>query len=1068
MATPVRLEATLPQVRRRMGLIVGPGATLEPNFFGELAQSLSKAIGKPPSPRILEVGDQAAELRKLDEVRRLLQGDLKKRAPIGSAELLAAVRWSAVLSLSFDTFLEVKLQERASDRPLEPPVATISDLLQAPPPRSLPVYKLLGTAQREDIALTRLGYTQRRVHWRRVVRAFSDYVRDAAVVIYGVGDAAPFLDDLLVELISDATRLPSQFFVLESEPYAPQLQKLLGDRLKIVSASLGEFVHAAYKPGTKTHATRASESSATGTLNDLKTFADVAVPVNLHLTPTIARQERLRLLELLFAPFSLRWDPLHYDMDLRRTAGDELLVACKAVLGQKGSDSNALVLRGTAASGKTMVLKRLGLELARDGELVLWLKSYIATDARLLLTKMFEHLAKHKLTREGRVAIIVDDPLAMGSVTPELVVSCAASAGVATTFVLGVRSSDWGRFEQRDIVGPSALANEVELPDLLDDTEWTRLETLLVSLGLVTDTNAAKKRLAEAATRNSRDVLSTLYFLLPETRSAIHESVTEEYFRIGDVAGLSRVIVGGVRQTADVVQRAYKFAAVADRFRAPLPIEILVNALSVPYTEWYEAAKRGGAVLGLLYPDTSEGFEDTTCYRVRNGVVADIIVDNINGGRVNHSMELRQIEALLAACSGSQSLYREFVVRVLLSLDSVDWLSYEDGLRLFEVGQAALPFPDKTIAHQQGKWIRKRGNDPLRSIEVLKKALDTPNYPHSTRPEQDEHIHTSLARATLDGIEVLRIPFESGKMEVLRHLAKARSETFFNPNAIHVQAALIRKLVERQGTRSADSFAITKDALADLDRAILLIKAPGGVEVAREKDAQFLATARIQLLELFTTDPALEAEANRLWVELRSQDGFVVVGRAKLRRAMEETVGTRFNDAFAYVQAAIRRIEADNGKPSPALGELALHIYYSWRVQRSTGSVDWQLMLGFGRAALDAQRSRTDAFYQYLCALAYAHLGDWSEASALFRSIRQRPLPREMLWAPRDFLQDELGRPRTVQGELRPGAERRFFYSVDLGTDMPVDEREKWGAAGDIVHAQVRFSMGGPTAVRRA
>jgi hypothetical protein len=69
------------------------------------------------------------------------------------------------------------------------------------------------------------------------------------------------------------------------------------------------------------------------------------------------------------------------------------------------------------------------------------------------------------------------------------------------------------------------------------------------------------------------------------------------------------------------------------------------------------------------------------------------------------------------------------------------------------------------------------------------------------------------------------------------------------------------------------------------------------------------------------------------------------------------------------------------------------------------------------------------------------------------------------LWLPRDFLLNEKGGVRTVQGVIREGNNRDFFHAEDLGTDFYLDRKGRWPRAGEIAHGAVQFSFGGPSIV---
>jgi hypothetical protein len=118
-------------------------------------------------------------------------------------------------------------------------------------------------------------------------------------------------------------------------------------------------------------------------------------------------------------------------------------------------------------------------------------------------------------------------------------------------------------------------------------------------------------------------------------------------------------------------------------------------------------------------------------------------------------------------------------VRILVPYHKIKKLGYEEGLALYEAALAALPHPDRTLMHHMGLWIKNMGGDPVKAKEVLSAALATKVYPYTTRPEADEHIHTSLAATTLDEIDKGKCLLDTGKQSVLEHLILLCDFLFF-------------------------------------------------------------------------------------------------------------------------------------------------------------------------------------------------------------------------------------------------------------------------------------------------
>ena len=211
-----------PLVKKRIGLIIGPSATLSPSFLPDLNKHLRRELNSDvPASTYLDIGDAAVQAgcdeRQVREAIRQFTSAQKVSAVLAH---LGEARLNAALSLCLDQQLETALQEHADKNPGLPKVAAINDLRSLPPPKSLPVYKLLGSAARDDFAFTRLTYIERKSAWRTVIRAFADANRGAPVLCLGVTEADLFFLELLGEMRADPVALPHPLLMLDSEPIA--------------------------------------------------------------------------------------------------------------------------------------------------------------------------------------------------------------------------------------------------------------------------------------------------------------------------------------------------------------------------------------------------------------------------------------------------------------------------------------------------------------------------------------------------------------------------------------------------------------------------------------------------------------------------------------------------------------------------------------------------------------------------------------------------------------------------------------------------------------------------------
>ncbi len=728
-------------------------------------------------------------------------------------------------------------------------------------------------------------------------------------------------------------------------------------------------------------------------------------------------------------------------------------------------------LVGSAASGKTTVAKRLAYDLAARGHLVCWFRRAFYPNVQGLLSDFFRELVG-VAGKPKRIFFFIDDHLGLGSISVQAIAANAQAHGIRCTFVLVARTSDQKTHERHEISGPLDLVRDFQLQDQLDAQEMEALPNYLVSLGIFADKETARQEIGNAPSRSTSDTLGLLYWLLPKTRESIQASIREEYLRLGERAGLSRVIIGTYNKTTAFLRQAYAMVAVSDHYRTPVPIEVLVSALDIPYRDWMDAVGTDGPAWGLLYAEPSSDGE-TIAYRPRNSVVTGILVETINGGKLAHSGEVEQLLTLLGACTGTSPVYREFCVNILVPRSKLTDLEYADGLQLYDAAISALPLQDRTLQHQKGLWIKDKGNDSLLAMEVLETALTANIYPYTTRGEAEEHIHTSLAATILDASDLGQIDLQEAIPKILQHLDRARSESFFNPRAVHVQANVMLRLVTKLEDReSADTYHLLNQALIAVDSTLLVLRNPLRDKRDRpNKDIEFLEGISGKLYERILPLDQLKESALELWRRFKRQEGFVIAGRKLFHLAQEKNSGTAYNQAFVYCQQAIADVQAESQAPSADLCAIAVCIYYEWNINRYDGKslarrIDWAMLDELSRAVLQSTKYSGDPFYKFVCAVALAQQGKWADARLLFAQIRKVGIPNDQLYDVRAVLLDDEGIRKRVQGIITGDDEKKYLKVDELHSDFYVNRNERWPNPGEIAHGYIGFPFAGPLAVQ--
>jgi hypothetical protein len=1070
------LDEAEPLLRGRMGLICGTGITVGGEFYKQLANHLAKKWGCGPNGTYLHIAQEAIDKGiSADDIKAEICHFVKAQTKFTHLARFAKLKYSAVISFSLDIYFESELLRVSEQRTSGFLPTKVVEFPQVLPPKTIPVFKLLGSIE-QNFVYSEISYTARRPKWRYAAQEFIDRVQAKPVLCLGIDTCQWLFLDFLSQMLSEPKTIPRPLLLVHSE-FDEKTRRSIVDlaeektQIVFIESSITDIVSRIKdiaEPGPTLLPLDANRPGLD--LERLVPFQDIVVSVNAQLKSKIGKGETAQLLDLLFSPTLSRWDPFYHNLDFRRTIGNQMLdVLRKPVRTSQNMPLFSLV--GSAASGKTMVAKRLAYDLASKGYLVFWFRRTFYPNIQGLLSEFFRVLMEMQVKRE-QIYFFVDDPVGLGSVTMLSIASNAQVNGSKGTFVVFSRTSDCRTHDVQDITGNLDLIQEFQLKDQYDESEISALPNYLVSLQISPDKETARSAIANSASRLAADTLGILYWLLPKTRRTIEASVQEEYLRLGERAGLSRVIIGTYNKTSDFLRQAYAMVAVCDYYHTPLPVEILISALNISYRDWIDSVGKDGPAWGLLYGEISPD-KQTIYYRPRNSIVTRILVETINGGTLAKSGEVEQLLKLLRSCTGTGSVYREFCVGILVPRTKISQLDYLDGLALYDAAITALPFEDRTLKHQKGLWVKDKGNNPLLAKEILEDALKTKVYPYSSRTEAEEHIHTSLAATVLDALDKGLIDLEQAIPEILQHVDRARSDAFFNPRAVHVQANLMLRLVSRLGNNeSADTLNLLNQAFDAVDSALLVLRNP--LKASRNrltKDIEFLEDIIGKIYEKILPLDELKLTAEELWTQFKRQDGFVVTARKLYHLARSKNSGTAYNDAFNFCKKVIGDVQKESHTPSSDLCAVAVCIYYEWNINRydkkaGNRKIEWALLYELANSVLQSAKYSGDVFYKFVSALALANLNKWPEAEFLFAQIRRAGIPTDQLFEIRALLFDDEGLRKLVQGTITGDTNKQYLIVEDMHKDFFLSRNERWPRPGEIAHCYIGFGFAGPQAIQ--
>jgi hypothetical protein len=1089
MAVPtiVSLEETLGSLQRRPALLIGPDAT---RAKGELAAALVVAMkigGIQMEPAGILDADYRSRIdaigsaygQKAATVEEEFRSGIRTMKPSLDISHLAKAGWSACISLSEDVLFETALRNYLDSIAGTRTLTVIDQIGMEPPPRTIPVYKLLGNVlSNEDdnrLVLSEAELLLRQQQWAAMLRSFPDFVMEAPLFVIGVTGCISLTRQVLGTLAAMPKPRPTKLYWLSGEGALSDstIEALCKNfDTRIVDGSLRDLCAqlAVLKPLLVKPSKAAASAKLSGIQSLSQKHSGIVSFVPSELTTTAAAAiDMPSLLDGLFRPAAVNWLPFQHKLDVRRSSTTKLLDAFTSLLDQANpADARYFILRGEAGVGKTTLLKRLAIELAQQGVLTIWCMRTASGSwlraFKTLASDLADWIKEQKVAQ--RIAIICDDPWGL-RIDPSDLVSCFDRSPAQLLFVFSARNSEFASLGNSGSIGAVIANDEYEVPYLLDDHELSQLGTMLVNIGAAKDDEAAKRELARIPSRNAHDILCSLWYLVPETRSQLAESLRDEYCRLGAV----KDVVGALAETASscsgaIAHSAYEFVTVTSGLNVGLPMEVLVHALEVNYGEWVETVGRGRPLWGLLY-DVDDERGETVLYFTRNEIVTRVLLELVNGG-VGHSGEFRVLRKLIAACSPGSLVYRNFALEILVAGRKrlAEVLSFEQGMELYEIARQVLPHEDRLLEHHMGIWMEDVGHQDEEAYRQFERALLTEVYPGAERDAPKEHIHTSMAAALIKLIRAGKQDSDKGAAQVREHLRQASNPRFFNSHTSHVSASLLFDLAKMHpsGKRSKEAFLSVVEALEEIEKTRQIVGGRNRYFLKERKNLEMMLDLEKRILAWIPEDGDLRAIAETMFRDKGNQVGMEICARRLLAEATQTSKGRDFNKVNDYLNDCITLIENQELLPTNDLLIVRIDLYIRWLIQKFA-AVPWKEFREDLEDVVQDPRYRDDVIKNFYLAVAHFHMGDITEANALFAALRR--------WQPtafgarevRCFYLNDNGDARRFQGTFRKEYDNWYFEVPELNVSVLSRGAPSQGA-GAIAHAYLGFSLNGPSAIQ--
>ncbi len=987
-------------------------------------------------------------------------------------EKLGRVSWSTVISLSLDSCIEDAIKNVLSSKPTQRHVTVISSpTVLGRPALHLPIFKLLGSCrdvgETSRVALARSEELLKVQEWRQLLAPVRDYLRDGGIFFIGVENEVQRMRDLLSSLYAGHAPYPGRLFFLDSDQCGsdPVIQRLAKGKSEVhrVKGTADDLARALDTPAALQLTLQLPLPMSAGEVEqEYKQFRTVVelVPGGAHIDPPQSlRQEAF---DSLFRPTGSQWYAFLSDLDLPRTQTSQIVETLISVQVARTQKPKVVVVRGEAGVGKTVVAKRVAVELRRAGHIVLWARKLTGN-----FFQPFRELAQHLRTVSTRASdrkaayIFCDDPWALG-ISPIEVTAIFDSAGVDATIVFVMRNTD--RAAHRSSLRlPQTIDAEIQLSFELSADEQENLPKFLVSAGAAQNISDATRILGLYKEKNATDILCRLWYLLPDTRSQLEASLEDEYFRLENVDDAIGEIAGEAGAQSAIARRAYEAVAVASGIGVGVPLEVLVGALQVNYSDWMGMCSNGQPLWGLLYPVQYSDSEDIW-YFTRNEVVTQVLLRHINGG-VGHATDVRVLNSLVEACTGTSPAYREFLIEVLVrnkdALRKV--VTPREGRELYERAIRSFPVPDRALVHHFGKWVTDEEHLHEEAYAILERALETADYPYGSQEERREHVHTSMAAVVVQRIKRGVQDRESGIGAIKRHLKEASSPSFFNLYTVHVQVNALIGLQQGDDPISLDCFV---ESFRAIERAQQLAGASGRHQMRFHEALGLLEDQKRQLAVYLPPFGSLKELALTRFEATGDQLPLEAAAIRGLLDASIDDNGTKYNEVFQFLRSCQERLAKMHKHLSSGLRQVRIDLMVRWRLQHERGDMDWSTFMGDIACVRDDPSRRDDVLLLFYEGVAAFHLRLASEANAAFTRLRALQLPGVLLRQSRLYLRDKNGKPEQLQGQYFKGGGPGKVRIAEMGLDVPIARGAppEGTQTGAVVHCWIAFTFQGPLA----
>ena len=1014
-------------------LVLGAGAS-----FGAKAPDGSSAPSGPELARLLSqkflggdyddrplsyVADLAISETDSSTVQGFIEGRLRPLEPAPFHRLIPTFRWHGLATTNYDLILEKAYYNSA--RRVQKIACFVSDHDRVEDrTRSADhvlLLKLHGCVTRINeprlpLILTPDQYLSHREHRNYLYETFGQWGREKTLVFIGQDLYDSDIRQLLVILDERMDTYRPRYFLVRPQMGEPERRLWSRRKVDVIDATFESFLRtldaaipsqvrpllSQIRPGHPISRHFAENAEISSTLQEALDSDVEYVHPGIAISPGEPKD--------FYKGFDLDWYPIERELDLRRRLVDTLMLdVILPTEQQRSALIDFYVVKGAAGAGKTVLLRRLAWEAAKDADL---LTLYLRDNRKV----RWEVLQEVAALAKQRIFLFVDDAAEnVGDL--EKILTEAQRFEMPLTVISAESYSLWEIYCSRlnDFVTSTFSVRHLSRDEVVDLVNLLEQHD---SLGVRLSRMSPDQRVDEFMEVSDRQLLVALH---EATQGEPLEVIVEKEYR--------NIVPSAARAL-------YLTVCVLNRLRVPVRAGLISRVHGIPFARF--KTELLGPLDHVVRPQIDSIIKDYM-YRARHPQIAEMVFRRV---LANSEDCFREYSHLLRAMNLA---YRtdEIAFHGMMKGKSINSLfpDYEMARQLYDLAEKLAPH-DGELFHQRAKYELRRPNPGTdKAYGFLEKAWDLGRTSASIT-----HTFSELALVQAHNTE-----------------SSLRREKYWEQTE-----NLASSLLRRQSSKRFGRHTLVKSGISRLRYAVregqpprVLEELLANVESHLERGYQenpndsYLAASEADLRELLKEgDEALNALRDGFTANPR--DGYLAVRLAKAHESRDE-----LTEALEVIDLGLKA-DRSNKRLN----------YRKAMILRKQGECEPEIFIYYLRRAFAPGDDNYEAQFWYARYL-YEMGGPEKrlKAKEIFVSLRKVRIPIDTRVAIRDVMGGQ-DTPRIVRGVVRRLESTYGMIELDGDPDwlfMHANNSDDsvWDSLriGGRVRCQVGFAMQGATAL---